>query len=154
MSLCSPLTISHVGMCWPSWNRHHLHLDAASFFFPPAITPTITLCFSFSYLARIIRWTFSQLTSNVLSKSEPRSRSCAAPNLGLRQLRSWAVGYAGSSWQVKACFSALNIPTDSPGRNALLRKGKIKEGLSSRCSVLQKNSWDPAPGCAPSLLHH
>lgn len=124
------------------------------FFFPPAITPTITLCFSFSYLARIIRWTFSQLTSNVLSKSEPRSRSCAAPNLGLRQLRSWAVGYAGSSWQVKACFSALNIPTDSPGRNALLRKGKIKEGLSSRCSVLQKNSWDPAPGCAPSLLHH
>ena len=53
--------------------------------------------------------TFSQHRNNFLSKTAPRSHSCAAPNqaLGLRELNSWAVGYIGSPWQPGAHFSGL-----------------------------------------------
>lgn len=66
------------------------------------------------------RWTFSQLRNNFLSRTEPRSRSCAPPNqaLGLRELNSWAARLPWVILAAQGSFSCLTkLSADSQGRN-------------------------------------
>lgn len=88
------------------------------------------------------RWTFSQLRNYFLSKTEPRSHSCAPPNqaLGLGELNSWAAGYVGSSWQPRAHFPGLK-------RSLLIPRAEILHGhLNTQCEAWAARTEPQGPG--------
>lgn len=113
---------------------------------PQMIISTVALCFP---LLAFSWQTFSQLRNHFLSKIEPRSHSCAAPNqvLGLGLRSSWAVGYIGSSWQPRAPFSGL--------QGSLLTLNEIFHcHLNTQFKARAARTKPQGPGQGEAKSHH